>query len=146
MNARPVSLVRFAWLSLATSIVVIVLKGLAFWITGSVGLLSDALESLVNVVAAYVAVVALTVAARPADEEHPYGHAKAEYFSSGLEGGMIVVVAAVIVATAIERLLHQKALEDVGLGLLVSAVATLINFTTARVLLRGVARRGRPNN
>src|SRR5438132_10664077 len=99
MNARPVSLVRFAWLSVATSTVVILLKGLAFWIAGSLGLLSDALESLVNVVAACVALVALTIAARPADEEHPYGRAKAEYFSSALEGCMIVVAAVVIAAT-----------------------------------------------
>src|SRR5438067_3362267 len=140
MIAASVSLVRFAWLSLATSIVVILLKGLAFWITGSVGLLSDALESLVNVVAACVAVVALTVAARPADEGHPYGHAKAEYFSSALEGGMIVVAAGVIVATAIERLLHQKSLEDIGLGVVVSTVATVINFATARVLLHAARR------
>src|ERR1700751_2281956 len=104
MIVGSVSLVRFAWLSVATSTVVILLKGLAYWITGSGGLLSDALESLVNVVAACVALVALTVAARPADEEHPYGHEKAEYFSSGLEGGMIVVAAAAIVVTAIEGL------------------------------------------
>src|SRR5439155_12951348 len=135
-----VSLVRFAWLSVATSIVVILLKGLAFWITGSVGLLSDALESLVNVVAACVALVALTVAARPADEEHPYGHGKAEYFSSAFEGGMIVVAAVAIAVTAIERLLHQKSLEDVGLGLAVSVVATFINFATARVLLHASRR------
>jgi cation diffusion facilitator family transporter len=140
MIAGPVSLVRFAWLSVATSTVVILLKGLAYWITGSLGLLSDALESLVNVVAACVALVALTVAARPADEEHLYGHEKAEYFSSALEGGMIVVAAAAIVVTAIEGLLHQKSLEDIGLGLVVSVVATLINFTTARVLLQASHR------
>jgi cation diffusion facilitator family transporter len=140
MIAGPVSLVRFAWLSVATSTVVILLKGLAYWITGSLGLLSDALESLVNLVAACVALVALTVAARPANEEHPYGHEKAEYFSSALEGGMIVVAAAAIVVTAIEGLLHQKSLEDIGLGLVVSVVATLINFTTARVLLQASHR------
>ena len=136
MTEASVSLTRFAWLSIAASIVVIALKGLAYWITGSVGLLSDALESLINVVAACVALIALTVAARPADEGHPYGHEKAEYFSSALEGGMIVIAAAAIVGTAIERLLHPKSLDDIGFGLAVSAIATSINFAVARVLLR----------
>ena len=87
MSAPRSTLTRFAWLSIAAAVVIIVLKSAAYWLTGSVGLLSDALESLVNLVAASVALVALTVAARPADEDHPFGHDKAEYLSSGLEGG-----------------------------------------------------------
>lgn len=81
------SLIRFAWLSIAASIVIIGLKAYAYWVTGSVGLLSDALESVVNLVSACMALVVLTIVARPADEDHPYGHDKAEYFSSGFEAG-----------------------------------------------------------
>ncbi len=133
-TARP-SLIRFAWLSIAASLVIICLKGYAYWVTGSVGLLSDALESIVNLVSACVALVVLTIAARPADEDHPYGHDKAEYFSSGLEGGMILIAAIGIAVAAIERLFHLHALEQVGIGLTVSFVASLINFVVARILL-----------
>jgi cation diffusion facilitator family transporter len=140
MKTARASLVRFAWLSIAASTVVIALKGAAYWITGSVGLLSDALESLVNLVAACAALLALRVAAQPPDEEHPYGHEKAEYFSSAFEGGMIVVAAAAIAGTAIDRLLHPRMPEAIGLGLAVSALATLINFAVARVLLRAGER------
>ncbi len=131
---RP-SLIRYAWLSIAASIVIICLKGYAYWVTDSVGLLSDALESIVNLVSACVALVVLTIAARPADDDHPYGHDKAEYFSSGLEGGLILVAAIGIAAAAVERLLHPRALEQIGVGLAVSLVATVINFVVARVLL-----------
>lgn len=136
MITERASLVRYAWLSVAASIVVIALKALAWWITGSVGLLADALESGVNLVAAFAALVALAVAAQPADEGHPYGHGKAEYFSSWLEGALIVVAAAAIAVTAVYRLLHQQALQAIGAGLAVSIVATAINFSVARVLLR----------
>ena len=88
MITERASLVLYAWLSVAASIAVIALKALAWWITGSVGLLADALESGVNLVAAFAALVALAVAAQPADEGHPYGHGKAEYFSSWLEGAL----------------------------------------------------------
>ncbi|MEO8486829.1 MAG: cation diffusion facilitator family transporter [Betaproteobacteria bacterium] len=128
------SAVRFAWLSIGASIVIIALKGFAYWLTGSVALLSDAIESLVNLAAACVALVALRLAARPADEEHPYGRGKAEYFSSGFEGGMILVAALAIIATAIERLLHARGLEHVGIGIGVSLVATVVNFAVARIL------------
>ena len=134
------SLLRFARLSIGASIIVIALKGVAYWVTGSVGLLSDALESIVNLVAACAALLALRVAAQPPDEGHPYGHEKAEYFSSGFEGGMIVVAAAAIAVTAIDRLLHPRMPDAIGLGLAVSAVATLINFAVARVLLRAGRR------
>src|SRR5512141_3227365 len=100
------SLTRFAWLSIAAAIVTIGLKATAYLITGSVGLLSDALESLVNLVGAIMALAMLTVAARPADDDHAYGHSKAEYFSSGVEGTLIVLAAVSIGITAIPRLLH----------------------------------------
>ncbi|HKU84957.1 MAG TPA: cation diffusion facilitator family transporter [Casimicrobiaceae bacterium] len=140
MTPKPVSLVRYAWLSVAASILVIALKALAWWITGSVGLLADALESGVNLAAACAAVVALQVAAQPADEGHPYGHGKAEYFSSWLEGALILVAAAAIAVTAVDRLLHPRPLQDIGVGLAVSVVATAINFAVARVLLRAGVR------
>ena len=127
---------RFAWLSIAAAVATIALKTLAWWLTGSVGLLSDALESLVNLLAAIVTLLMLTVAARPADEEHAYGYSKAEYFSSGSEGTLILVAAAAIGWAAVERLLAPQPLESVGLGLAVSAAASLVNFGVARVLLR----------
>ena len=129
------SLVRYAWLSIVVACLIICLKAFAYWVTGSVSLLSDALESLVNLVAACFALFALTVAARPADADHPYGHEKAEYFSSGLEGGMILLAALAIAVAAVDRLLHPQALQQVGLGLVVSLIATLINFGVARILL-----------
>jgi cation diffusion facilitator family transporter len=139
-EVKDTSLLRFAGLSIGASIVVIALKGAAYWITGSVGLLSDALESFVNLVAACAALLALRVAAQPPDDEHPYGHEKAEYFSSGLEGGMIIVAAAAIAVTAIDRLLHPRMPDAIGLGLAVSLVATVVNFAVARVLLRAGRR------
>ena len=136
---RP-SLTRYAWLSLAAASVIIVLKGAAYWLTGSVGLLSDALESLVNFVAAAFAVFILIVIARPADEDHQYGHDKAEYFSSGLEGGLILVAAILIGIAAVERLIHPRPLDQLGIGLALTFVASLINLGIARVLL-GAGRR-----
>lgn len=129
-------LTRYAWLSVAAAIATIGLKGGAYVLTDSVGLLSDALESVVNLVAAVVALRALAVASRPADEEHAYGHTKAEYFSSGFEGALVLVAAVVIGATAIDRLLSPVALQRVGLGLAVSAAASVINLLVARVLFR----------
>jgi cation diffusion facilitator family transporter len=129
------SLLRFAWLSIAAAIVTIGLKGLAWWMTGSVGLLSDALESFVNLAAAIFTLYVLAIAARPPDEEHAYGYSKAEYFGSGFEGTLILVAAGLIAATGIERLLHPLPLERVGLGLAVNAAASVVNFAVARVLL-----------
>jgi cation diffusion facilitator family transporter len=134
MNRR--SLTRFAWLSIAAAIATIGLKGLAYWLTGSVGLLSDAIESFVNLVGAIVALVMLTIAARPADEDHRFGHSKAEYFSSGVEGTLILIAAASIAAAATQRLFHPQAVEQAGLGLAVSTLASAINLAVARVLLR----------
>ena len=109
---RPIALTRFAWLSIAAALVTIALKTSAYLLTGSVGLLSDAAESLVNLVAAVVALIALRVAARPADDNHHYGHGKAEYFSAGIEGLMIFVAAAVILVSAVERFLHPSAARE----------------------------------
>jgi cation diffusion facilitator family transporter len=134
------SLVRFAWLSIGGALLTIGLKALAYWLTGSIGLLSDALESLVNLVAASVALAMLTIAARPADENHPYGHEKAEYFSSGLEGGLIVLAALTIAAAAVERLLNPQPLEQVPLGLTVTVIASAINFGIAQILIKAAHR------
>src|SRR5512140_2961536 len=136
------SLTRFAWLSIAAAIITIALKATAYLLTGSVGLLSDALESIVNLVGALMALAMLTIAARPADEEHDFGHSKAEYFSSGAEGVLIVLAAASIIAAAIPRLIAPKPLEQLGLGLGVSVVASLVNFFVSQVLLRA----GRQHN
>jgi cation diffusion facilitator family transporter len=125
---------RYALISVAAALATIALKGGAYLLTGSIGLLSDALESLVNLVAALVALLALWIAARPADAEHTYGHTKAEYFSSGFEGVLIFFAAASIMYAAVVRLLHPQAIEAPGIGLAISACATAINFATARVL------------
>ena len=137
---RGPGLMRYAALSVVAALVTIALKGGAYLLTGSIGLLSDALESGVNLVAAVVALIALWVAARPADEEHAYGHTKAEYFSSGFEGALILVAAASIVVTAIERLRHPLAIRAPTEGLAITAVATVVNLVVARVLLRAGRR------
>jgi cation diffusion facilitator family transporter len=130
------SLTRFAWLSIAAALATMALKALAWWITGSVGLLSDAMESLVNLAGALMALAMLTVAARPPDEDHPHGHGKAEYFSAGVEGALIVIAAVAIAVAAVDRLLDPRPLEQVGIGLAVSVVASLVNLGVALVLLR----------
>lgn len=136
------SLARFAWLSIAAALATMALKTVAFLLTGSVGLLSDAVESTVNLVGGVMALAMLKVAARPADEDHEFGHAKAEYFSSGVEGSLILVAAASIAVAAVRRLLAPQPLEQVGLGLAVSVGASLVNLGVALVLLR-VGRRRR---
>lgn len=127
---------RYAWISIGAAVFTIGLKAVAFWLTGSVGLLSDALESIVNLIGALMALAMLTIAARPADEEHAFGHSKAEYFSSGTEGTLILIAAVSIAWTAIERLINPQPLEQIGLGLGVSVVASLVNFGVAQILLR----------
>jgi len=129
------SLARFAWLSIAAALVTIALKSLAYTLTGSVGLLSDALESVVNLVAAFITLGMLTVAARPPDEDHAWGYGKAEYFSSGAEGVLILLAAIAIGWAAIPRILAPRPLESIGLGFGVSVAASLVNFGVARVLL-----------
>ncbi len=129
------SLTFYAWLSIATALVTISLKSIAYLLTGSVGLLSDALESLVNLAAAFMALAMLTIAARPPDELHAFGHSKAEYFASGVEGALILFAAAMICWTAIPRLLAPQPLEKVGLGLVVSMAASIANLLVGRILL-----------
>ncbi len=130
------SLTRYAWLSIAAAVLTIGLKAAAYLLTGSVGMLSDAMESMVNLAAAVMALAMLIIAARPPDELHAFGHSKAEYFSSGLEGALILLAAVMIGLTAIPRLLAPQPLEKVGLGLLVSSAASLVNLAAGRVLLQ----------
>jgi cation diffusion facilitator family transporter len=130
------SLTRWAWLSIAAAVVTIGMKTVAYLLTGSVGLLSDALESVVNLVAAILALIAIAAAAKPADERHHFGHGKAEYLSAGAEGVMILVAAGLIVYAAIDRLLNPQPLEDLGIGLAVTLGATVINGVVGVVILR----------
>lgn len=132
----------YAWLSIWAAVATILLKTVAWWLTGSVGLLSDAIESVVNLVGGVMALLMLRVAAQPADDEHPFGHSKAEYFSSGLEGALIVVAALSIGWAALPRLWSPLPLEEVGLGLAVSCVASLVNLVVALVVLRAGRRNG----
>ncbi|MFM1987866.1 MAG: hypothetical protein RJA99_823 [Pseudomonadota bacterium] len=131
---------HFAWLSIAAAIATISLKAVAWWLTGSVGLLSDALESFVNLAGASFALVMIVVAARPPDDDHPFGHSKAEYFSSGFEGILIFGAAAAIIWAAAQRLVAPQPLEAIGPGLAVSAVATAINLGVAIALRRAAKR------
>src|SRR5439155_3058894 len=123
-------------LSVAAALATMTVKFIGYVLTGSVGLFSDAAESVVNLAAALVALWAITLAARPADEDHTYGHTKSEYFSSGVEGALILVAALVIAVEAIPRLLHPQPLEHVGLGLAFSVVGALINGVLAWFMLR----------
>lgn len=123
-------------LSIAVALATIALKTGAWWVSGSVSLLSDALESLVNLAGAMFALAMVTVAARPADDDHPYGHHKAEYFSSGFEGVLIFVAALAIIVAAVDRLLNPRPLEAVGLGLLLSVVSSAMNGALAWSMLR----------
>ncbi|HEX4885107.1 MAG TPA: cation diffusion facilitator family transporter [Casimicrobiaceae bacterium] len=131
----PSSLKRYAWLSIGTALATIVLKAAAWWMTGSVGLLSDAIESFVNLAGALMALAMLSLAALPPDDNHAYGHGKAEYFSSAFEGFLIAVAAVSIAWAAIERLLAPRPLEAVGVGIAVSIVASGLNLATARILM-----------
>jgi len=130
------NLVRYAWLSVAAALLTFFLKMGSWQATGSVSLLSDALESLANLAAAFIAVASLSVAARPADEQHAYGHTKAEYFASGIEGALILIAAAGIGWSAVDRLLEPQLLQRPMLGIALSAIAAVINLAVARVLFR----------
>ncbi|BAZ45647.1 cation diffusion facilitator family transporter [Chondrocystis sp. NIES-4102] len=130
----------YAFLSIAAAVFTIVLKVGAYFLTGSVGLLSDAAESVVNLVAALVATWAITYAAKPADDEHAFGHSKAEYFSSGVEGALILVAAVSIAVTAWQRLLNPQPLEQVSIGLGLSLVATAVNGGLALLMLQASKR------
>ena len=136
LPTQRASLTRFAWLSIAAALTTIALKTSAYFLTGSVGLLSDAVESLVNLAGALMALGMLTIAARPPDDDHTFGHSKAEYFASGVEGLLILSAALAIGYTAVSRLLDPQPLEQMGVGLLVSSAASLVNFVVARILLQ----------
>ena len=140
MSSAPLK--RYAWLSILTAVATILLKAVAWQLTGSVGLLSDALESVVNLAGAMMALAMISLAALPPDEDHAYGHGKAEYFSAGFEGLLILIAAMAIGATAIMRLFDPRPLEQVGIGLAVSLAASLLNLVTA-LILRAAGRRYR---
>src|SRR5690606_12066228 len=127
---------KYAWLAIATAVLTVLLKGGAWYITGSVGLLSDAAESLVNLVAAIVALVSPAIAARPAGADPRLGHGKAEYFSAALEGIMVFVAAASIIYLGVVRLFDPRPLESLGLGLGISVVAAVLNGVVGRILIR----------
>lgn len=135
------SLTKFAWLSIGAALATITLKTVAYFLTGSVGLLSDAIESLVNLAGAVMALTMLIIAARPADEDHVYGHSKAEYFASVTEGILIFGAAIAIMVTAVQRLIVPRPIEQLGVGLGVSVAASLINFIVARILLEAGRKR-----
>jgi cation diffusion facilitator family transporter len=129
----PVFLLR---VSIAVAVLTILLKTLAWWITQSVGLLSDAMESLVNLASAAFGLLMVTIARRPADEDHPYGHTKAEYFSSGFEGLCIFVAAIGIIWAAAQRLMHPQPLDQLGAGLALSVLSSVFNGVLAWVMLQ----------
>lgn len=129
-------LMKFVMLSVVTAVLTVAIKASAAWITGSVGFLSDALESIVNLVAALVALWALAVSGKPADHNHDFGHGKAEYMSSLVEGALIFVAAAGIIVSAINRFVHPQPLEEIGIGLLLSVLATVLNLVVGLVLIR----------
>ena len=124
-------------LSIATALVTIAVKGLAWWITGSVGLLSDAMESFVNLASALFAVAMVTIAQRPADADHPFGHTKAEYFSSAFEGLLIAGAAVAIIWAAARRLLAPQPIESLGWGLSLTIASSLLNWALAHRMMIG---------
>jgi cation diffusion facilitator family transporter len=142
LSTAYTGLERYAWLSVATALATIVLKATAWQLTGSIGLLSDALESLVNLAAAVLALAMLRLAASPPDEDHPYGFSKAEYFSAGIEGALIVLAAGGIVYAAIPRLISPQPLDMPALGLGLTGVATALNLAMGLVLVRAGRRSG----
>lgn len=129
-------LAKFAWLSIFAALITISLKASAYWLTGSVGLLSDALESVVNLVAAIVALIAISVATRPPDDDHAYGHSKAEYFSSGVEGTLIVLAALSIIVASLHRLFNPQPVDRIEIGVVISLLASLVNFGVAQILFK----------
>lgn len=129
-------LMKFIMLSVITAVLTVGIKASAAWITGSVGFLSDAMESIVNLVAALVALWALAVSGKPADHNHDFGHGKAEYMSSLVEGALIFVAAAAIIVSAIDRFVHPQPLEEIGIGLGLSILATVLNLVVGLILIR----------
>ena len=130
------TLKRYAWLSIAAALVTMGLKAGAYLLTGSVGLLSDAVESLVNLAGGIMVLSMLSIAARPADDNHAYGHSKAEYFSSGFEGSLILIAAGSIIYAAVKRLIDPQPLEQLGIGLVVLFLASMVNLGVSMILKR----------
>jgi len=135
MATQQPSLAIYGWLSIAAALATIALKSYAYWVTDSVGLLSDALESLINLVAAVIVLISLSIASRPPDDNHAYGHDKIEYFSSGAEGIMILLAAISIAYTAWDRLWNPEPLQQLDVGIAISVFASLINLFVARILI-----------
>ena len=135
MSTAP-TLERYAWLSIGAAIATLAIKWAAWWLTGSVGLLSDALEAFINLGAGLLALWMLRLAASPPDDKHPYGLTKAEYFAAGAEGTLIVLAAAAIIASALPRLIEPQPIETPLLGIALSVVASVINLGVAIVLMR----------
>ncbi len=133
MQAR--SLNKYLYLSVGAALLTILLKSYAYWVTGSMGFLSDALESFVNLFAALFALLMLHLSRKPADEEHEFGHGKAEYFSSAVEGALILVAAFTIIRSAVPRIIAPQPLENIGTGLLFSLLASLVNLMVGLVLV-----------
>ena len=136
MITQRKNLSRFVWLSIAAAILTIGLKASAYLYTGSIGLLSDALESIINLIAAIIALIMIKIAAAPPDDDHAFGHDKAEYFASGIEGTLIFIAAGGIIFSAIPRVFAPQPIENVRLGLIVSLVATLINLAVGILLIK----------
>ncbi len=136
MTKKRTNLTKYAGLSLVAALATIALKSGAYWLTGSLGLLADALESGVNLLTALGTLLTLIVAARPPDREHAYGHSKAEYFSCGLNGTLILIAAVAITYSTIERWLNPQPIEQLQLGLAVSVVAAVLNLFVARILIK----------
>jgi cation diffusion facilitator family transporter len=130
------NLTRFAWLSIFAALLTIGLKSAAYLLTGSVGMLSDALESVINLAAAIIALLLLKLANRPPDEEHSYGHDKVEFFGGGIEGTLILLAAAAIAWAAATRLIAPLPLEQIGISLIISLAATVINLVVGQILIR----------
>lgn len=133
---KTVSLKKFIYLSIAAAIATIFLKFLAYQLTGSMGFFSDALESIVNLVAAVIALIMLNISEKPADKGHEYGHSKAEYFSSAIEGALILIAAFSIIKSSIPRIIEPRELENVSIGLFISLLASLINLAVGQILIR----------
>jgi len=134
VKKRPLSF--YAWLSILAAILTIVLKGIVFLYTNSVSFLSDALESFINLTAAILALWMIKVAERPPDDDHEFGHDKAEYFSSGIEGTLITLAAIGIMIAATQRLFSPQPIENIGIGLGISLIAALINLFVGRLLIK----------
>ncbi len=135
-NRQSHSLTNYAWLSICAAVITIVFKSIGFYLTDSISFFSDALESSVNLVAAVMTMMMLIVAAKPPDEDHSYGHDKAEYFSSGVEGVLIIVAALSIVYVAVKRLIDPQPLMQIGIGSVFLIIASLVNFFVGNILIR----------